>query len=135
MQSRALAAQLRGDGGSQPEAWRRIVQGNSNAPHARHRISLRRNLANSPFDLNAGEQLQADDEWQADSQWDREIRPDIDDSLSDVGTRDCDDTLARRHDLSHVGAHGCNDAGEVRFQLRIAELLQRLGQVRLRTSD
>src|ERR1700731_2587794 len=35
VQGRALAAQPRGDGRSQPEAWRRIVQGNSDALRAR----------------------------------------------------------------------------------------------------
>src|ERR1700731_4531549 len=60
VQSRAIAAQLRGDGGSQPVARRRIVQGNSNAPRARHRISLRRNLPNLALDLDAGQELQAD---------------------------------------------------------------------------
>ena len=40
---------------------------------ARHRIGLRRDLANPAFDLNGGEQLQADREWQADFQRKREI--------------------------------------------------------------
>src|ERR1700726_1532853 len=134
VQGRALAARLRGDGRSQLEACGRIVQGNSDAPRACYRISLRRNLPNLALDLDAGKKLQADDKWQADRQGNREVRPDVDNSLSDVGARDCDDALAGRHDLSDVGARGRNDTREVGFQLRIAELLQRLGQVRLRTS-
>ena len=48
-------------------------------------IGLRRNLANSALDLNGGKELQADAERQTNPQRDREIRPDVDDRLSDVG--------------------------------------------------
>ena len=39
------------DGASEPEAFRRIIQGDTNAAHARYRIGLRRNFANLALDL------------------------------------------------------------------------------------
>ena len=66
---------------------------NTDALRTRHRIGLRRNLANLAFNVNAGKNLQADRKGQADPQRDRKVRPDIDDSLSDVRPRDGNDGL------------------------------------------
>ena len=64
----------------------------------------------------------------------REIRADIDHSLPDVGPRNGHDALTRRDHLSHFGAHGGDDAGEIGLDLGITQLLDRLGQVRLGAS-
>ena len=61
----------------------------------------------------------------------REILPDIDHRLPDVGPRDRHDILTRGDHLSDFCAHRGDDAGEVGLDLRIAELLDRLGQVGL----
>jgi hypothetical protein len=63
------------------------------------------------------------------------IRPDVDDRLSDVGARDSDHGLARRHHLSLLSAHRSDNAGEIGLHLCIAKLLDRLCQVGLGVSD
>ena len=83
----------------------------------------------------AGKELQADRKGQADPQRDREIRPDIDDSFSDIGPCYGHNALARRDHLAHVGAHGRNDSGKIGLHLRITKLLERLREVCLRASD
>ena len=98
-------------------------------------IGLRRNLANSALDLNRGKKLQADAKRQTNPQRDREIRPDVDDRLSDVRARDSDHSLARSHHLSNVRAHRSDNAGEIGLQLRIAKLLECFCQIRLGVSD
>ena len=123
------------DGASEPEACRRIIQGDADAAHARDGIGLRRDFANLALDLNGRKQLQADGERQTDGQGHREIRADIDHGLADVRPRHGHDTLTRRDHLSHVGAHGRDDTGEIGLHLRIAELLDRLGQVRVGAGD
>ena len=83
------------DGAAEAKAWRRIDQGYADAPHARHAIRLRRDLANLAFNLNRGQQLQAHRKRQTDLQRDGKIRPDIDDGLSDIGPRYGNDSLSR----------------------------------------
>ena len=118
------------DGASEPEAFRRIIQGDTNAAHARHLIGLRRNFANLALCLNGRKQLQADRERQTDGQWHREIRADIDHGLPNVRSRHCHDAPTRRDDLSHLGAHGRDDAREIGLHLCITELLDSLRQIR-----
>ena len=91
---------------------------------------MRRNLANLALDLNSGKQLQADGERQTDGQWHREVRADIDHSLADVRPRNGHDALTRRDDLSHLGAHGRDDAREIGLHLCITQLLDSLRQIR-----
>ena len=125
-----IVAQPRRDGASEPEAFRRIIQDDANAAHARHLIGLRRNFTNLAMDLNGRKQLRANGEPQADGQRHGEIRAEIDHGLPDVRSRHGHDTLTRRHDLSHLGAHRGDDAREVGLDLGITQLLDRLGQVR-----
>ena len=118
------------DGASEPEAFRRIIQGDTNAAHARHGIGLRRNFANLALDLIGRKQLQADGERQADGQGQGEVRADIDHSLANVRSRHGHDALTRRDDLSHLGAYGRDDTRETSFDLGITQLLDCFRKVR-----
>jgi len=82
-------------------------------------------------DLHDGEQLQADCEWQVNFKRHREILPDVDHRLPDVGPSNCHNILAWRDHLSDFCAHRGNDAGEIGLDLCIAPLLDRLDQVGL----
>ena len=96
----------------------RINQGDANTAHRVDVIRLRRNLTNSAFDLNGGKQLQAYRKRQAGLQRDRKIWPDVDDGLSDIGPCYRNDSLPGRDDLSHIGADGRYNPGELGLQLR-----------------
>ncbi len=122
--------QSRRNGGSKAKVLRRIRQGDADTAHARYRIGLRRYFANLALHLNGRQQLQADGERQTDGQGHWEVRADIDHSLPDVRPRHGHDALTRRDDLSHLGAYGRDDTGEIGLDLGITQLLNRLGQVR-----
>jgi len=89
------------------------AEADADPPEARQGICLRRDLPNFAFDLNRGEQLQADREWQANFQRHREIFPDIDHRLPDVGPRDSHDILSGGDHLSDLRAHSGDDASEI----------------------
>ena len=134
---RALSvAQPRRDGAPKPKAWRRIVQGDADAAHARHGIRLRRDLANLAFDLNGGKQLQADRERQAELQR-RPGNPGPTSTTASLtsGRATVTTVCPGETTCPDIGANRGDDAGEIGLELRIAQLLECLGQVGLRASD
>ena len=122
-------AEPRGDGGAKSKGCRRIIERYSDPTCPRDGIRQRRDFADFALNYGVGKKRQADRKWQTRSQLDGKIRAEIDDGLPDIGPRNRQHALARRDHLSDLGPHGRHHTGEIRLQLRIAQLFDCLCQV------